>query len=74
MRFSKNGYYLEKYLKCANCGLLVYDAGVTAERDGKPQLFCSSWCVEWSALRDSGVEHPRLPLPKGQPLAGAHLG
>jgi N-methylhydantoinase B len=74
MRFSKNGYYLEKYLKCANCGLLVYDAGLTVERSGKPRLFCSPWCVEWSALRDSGAENIRLPLPKGQPLAGPHLG
>ena len=23
MRFSKNGYYLEKYIKCFNCGVLI---------------------------------------------------
>ena len=22
MRFAPNGYYIEKYLKCANCGVL----------------------------------------------------
>ena len=27
MRFSDNGYYIEKYVKCANCGMLVYGAG-----------------------------------------------
>ena len=32
MRFSKNGYYIEKYLKCLNCGVLIYDAGIKAER------------------------------------------
>ncbi len=54
MRFSKNGYYIEKYIKCYNCGLLIYDAGVTSERKGKPQIFCSDWCVQWSALRELG--------------------
>jgi 5-oxoprolinase (ATP-hydrolysing)/N-methylhydantoinase B len=62
MRFSKNRYYLEKYLKCNNCGVLIYDAGVKVERKGKEQLFCSDWCVEWSALRESGKENIRLPL------------
>src|SRR6185312_6427836 len=49
MRFSENGFYIEKYLKCANCGLLVYGAGVTALVEGKKCLYCSDWCVEWAA-------------------------
>ena len=24
MRFSNNGYYIEKYIKCDNCGMLIY--------------------------------------------------
>jgi N-methylhydantoinase B len=64
MRFSKNGYYIEKYIKCANCGTLIYDAGAQVERDGKALTFCSDWCVQWSALRDSGVPNIRLPLPR----------
>ena len=28
MRFAQNGYYIEKYLKCANCGLLIYGNGI----------------------------------------------
>ena len=28
MRFSDNGYYIEKYVKCANCGLLIYGDGI----------------------------------------------
>jgi 5-oxoprolinase (ATP-hydrolysing)/N-methylhydantoinase B len=70
MRFSKNGYYLERYLKCCNCGVLIYGAGVDAARDGKAQLFCSDWCVEWSALRATGAEYIRLPLRNDQPLTG----
>lgn len=64
MRFSKNGYYIEKYVKCANCGVLIYDDGKPIERDGKAQTFCSDWCIEWSALRASGAKDIRLPLPK----------
>jgi len=64
MRFSANGYYIEKHVKCTNCGVLVYGPGIEAERNGKPQIFCSDWCVQWSALRDSGAEDIRLPLPK----------
>jgi 5-oxoprolinase (ATP-hydrolysing)/N-methylhydantoinase B len=64
MRFSANGYYIEKYIKCMNCGALIYGQGIEAERNGKKQIFCSDWCVQWSALRDSGAENIRLPLPK----------
>jgi N-methylhydantoinase B len=62
MRFSENGFYIEKYLKCANCGLLVYGAGVTALVDGKKCLYCSDWCVEWAALRERTSGHIRLPI------------
>jgi N-methylhydantoinase B len=62
MRFSENGFYIEKYLKCANCGLLVYGAGVTALVDGKKCLYCSDWCVEWAALRARNTGHIRLPI------------
>jgi 5-oxoprolinase (ATP-hydrolysing)/N-methylhydantoinase B len=62
MRFSENGFYIEKYLKCANCGLLVYGAGVTALVDGKKCLYCSDWCVEWAALRARTAGPIRLPI------------
>jgi hypothetical protein len=64
MRFSQNGYYIEKYIKCMNCGVLVYDGGTQVERHGKNLIFCSDWCVQWSALRESGAKEIRLPLPK----------
>ena len=28
MRFSANGYYIERYVKCATCGMLVYGEGI----------------------------------------------
>jgi N-methylhydantoinase B len=62
MRFSPEGYYVERYVKCANCGLLIYDQGVSAGGDRKG-LFCSSWCVDWDAQRQAGVDHPVLKLP-----------
>ena len=62
MRFSENGYYVERYIKCTNCGLLIYDKGIEIERDGKSQIFCSDWCIEWARLRDSGAEHFTLPI------------
>jgi 5-oxoprolinase (ATP-hydrolysing)/N-methylhydantoinase B len=61
MRFSKSGYYVEKYLKCANCGLLLYGEGIRARADDA-RLFCSDWCVRWSALRREHGGYFRLPI------------
>jgi N-methylhydantoinase B len=73
MRFSANGYYVERYVKCANCGLLVYGAGIRGDRHGRPALFCSDWCIEWARLADSGAANIRLPIvhPK-LPIELAH--
>lgn len=62
MRFSANGLYVERYVKCANCGLLVYHEGIKSRRRDKNAIFCSNWCVEWSALKDQGDDSPRLPI------------
>jgi N-methylhydantoinase B len=64
MRFSDNGYYIERYVKCDNCGVLVYDDGKVAEVAGEKRLFCSDWCVQWNTARANGVVEPRIPLPK----------
>jgi N-methylhydantoinase B len=73
MRFSENGYYVERYLKCANCGLLVYGAGVQAESRGKLALFCSDWCVEWAALTARQEGYVRLPIVQPRlPVEAAH--
>ena len=53
MRFSGNGLYIEEYVKCINCGVLIYEcdlsASVKAEDTG---LFCSQWCVAWADARE----------------------
>ncbi|SAK85874.1 hypothetical protein AWB77_04541 [Caballeronia fortuita] len=54
MKFSQNGLYIDKYIKCANCGTLVY---VDEPKEMKTavqvsdRLFCSQWCVDWAEAR-----------------------
>jgi N-methylhydantoinase B len=67
MRFSDNGYYIEKYIKCANCGMLVY--GQKRQAAGTGPVYCSDWCIEWARLRQSSsgyfalkIVHPKLPV------------
>ncbi len=62
MRFADKRYYIERYVKCDNCGVLVYDDGVPGRTEG--QIYCGDWCREWSARRAAGVDEPRLPLPR----------
>ena len=66
MRFSRNGYYVEKYVKCDNCGELIYRGEILGTRGGKPAKFCSEWCLEWSALVESGRDDIALPIARGQ--------
>jgi N-methylhydantoinase B len=68
MRFSSNGYYIERYVKCANCGLLIYDDGIPVERTGGTEIFCSDWCIRWAELRESGQDYFQLPIV--QPTIG----
>lgn len=62
MRFSDNGYYIERYIKCRNCGVLLYEpeSGVA---DADPP-YCSHWCEEWASLRGRDDGLIRLPLPE----------
>ncbi|MFO1060068.1 MAG: hydantoinase B/oxoprolinase family protein [Dongiaceae bacterium] len=62
MRFSENGFYVERYVKCRNCGLLVYGEGVPGTLAGKPALFCSDWCLEWADMKAAGIPTRRLPI------------
>ena len=65
MRFADRRYYVERYVKCDCCGVLIYDAGIVADvSDGSSRLFCSDWCRDWTALVDRGDEDPKLPLPR----------
>ncbi len=63
MRFADKRYYVEAYIKCATCGVLIYDDGVpdaAAER-----IYCAEWCRQWAARRAAGMAEPRLALPRG---------
>lgn len=64
MRLSDNGYYVEKYLKCRNCGELIHDDGITAAAGEGTAIFCSEWCIAWWTRRESGVAPAPLPLPR----------
>ena len=79
MRFSANGYYIERYVKCATCGMLVYGEGIAGTRHGKACIYCTPWCVEWAALtdRETGyvqpADRPAAPAGRGQGRPpGAH--
>ena len=62
MRFSQNGYYIERYVKCATCGMLVYGEGIAGSRHGKPCTYCTPWCVEWAGKADTTEGYFRLPI------------
>jgi 5-oxoprolinase (ATP-hydrolysing)/N-methylhydantoinase B len=61
MRISANGYYVERYIKCANCGELIHDGGTPVGQ----RVFCSDWCIDWFSRRESGTVG-RLPLPRAK--------
>lgn len=61
MRFSSNGFYVETYDKCANCGVLLY--GGSPSHAGS--RFCGDWCAAWFSA--SEVERATgLPLPNAR--------
>jgi N-methylhydantoinase B len=53
MRFAEKGYYVEQYVKCANCGMLIYGEALDGELGDQPALFCSEWCCDWPSLRET---------------------
>lgn len=61
MKFAPNHLYIEQYVKCANCGVLIYEprAGErneTIESEGK--VYCSQWCFDWEQSRQSAKPAP----------------
>ena len=62
MKFADNGYYIEQYVKCENCGVLIYEDGKTID-DAPGRPFCSQWCIDWYTQRKAGVDSPRVELP-----------
>ena len=47
MKFSANKLYIEQYLKCDNCGILLYEGEPVIADAEKGKRFCSDWCVDW---------------------------
>ena len=51
-KFSENGFYIERYVKCGTCGVLIY------EKEGQSILvydgdtYCSQWCIDWKTARE----------------------
>jgi N-methylhydantoinase B len=67
MRFSRNGYYIEAYVKCACCGQLIYGEPDVKGDDGK-SVFCSEWCRDWLNDRPHRLEQPISPSSARKPV------
>ena len=62
MRFAPNHLYIEEYVKCANCGVLIYEkpAAKNPEKIKSSEkiikngrVYCSQWCLDWEQARDA---------------------
>ena len=56
MRFSKNKLYIEAYIKCANCGILIFEdpkQDAPQQRSENGRIYCSPWCIEWETEREA---------------------
>jgi hypothetical protein len=53
MRFSENGLYVERYIKCSTCGVLIYykENQQLLTHDGL--IYCSQWCIDWKKAREA---------------------
>ena len=61
MRFSDTGYYIEAYIKCGNCGVLVYDEGISSARAELDEVtFCSDWCISWKEQKLDCIAEPQI--------------
>jgi hypothetical protein len=61
MRFDRNRYYIEEYIKCTCCGELIYDRAKHPPRGTKQQIFCSEWCQNWFTTREDRLKWPMGP-------------
>lgn len=56
MKFASGKLYIEQYLKCCNCGVLIYEDKMASAVKKDQDLYCSEWCVDWSVARASRVK------------------
>ncbi|EWY37764.1 hypothetical protein N825_09290 [Skermanella stibiiresistens SB22] len=51
MKFAPNKLYVESYIKCHNCGVLIYEAKRPEAVMKGEEIYCSQWCVDWEEDR-----------------------
>ena len=79
MRFSENGLYIERYIKCGNCGVLIYEKKDQQILTHDGVTYCSQWCVDWKIAREKrrgeiGEGERRLqPLPPAREEARGRM-
>lgn len=71
MKFSTSGYHVERYVKCANCGELIFRDGIKLNgTTARNTVFCSQWCIDWFSAREAGT-FDRLPSHATRPETDA---
>jgi hypothetical protein len=53
MKFSENGFYVERYIKCGTCGALIYDKQDRQSLTHDTITYCSQWCIDWKTKREA---------------------
>jgi hypothetical protein len=59
MRFAPNHLYIEEYVKCRNCGVLIYERAAAANPEkitNGDRVYCSKWCLDWEEAREAREE------------------
>ena len=51
MKFSENGLYIERYIKCGTCGVLIYENSDQQLLTVENVTYCSQWCIDWKNAR-----------------------
>jgi hypothetical protein len=57
MRFSENGLYVERYIKCGTCGALIYEKQGQQLLNHEGLIYCSQWCIDWKQSREARRAH-----------------
>ena len=66
MRFSENGLYIERYIKCGNCGVLIYEKKDQQILTHDGVTYCSQWCIDWKIAREKRRGHALLRKVRGR--------
>jgi hypothetical protein len=53
MKLSENGLYVERYIKCGTCGVLIYENRDQELLTQDGVHYCSQWCIEWKEAREA---------------------